>query len=320
MKNNIRLLFWSSLLLVTLIYSCKKEDAQIEQDFEPGKNRVVLMVNGVPREYYFHIPADYTGKEAWPVVFMLHGSSGDGLKFYNISGWKEVGEAEGVLTVFPSSMEYCIIEEGKMKRTTKWNTFRGDWDFCPNETGQDDVAFLRTILSDLKKRVRYDEKRVYLAGFSNGGAMATQCAFEMGLEFAAITENSGSIARDTMFQVNRNMPVMIQFGNMEGPLPGLNNGQPFPLSRFRYLLDSTTVFSNIISTHSNSFGLSTDYTLSGDTSKFVIATFRPLDPSEKHELQIRLVNKMDHMYPNGTNHPLKGAEEQWQWMKQFRLD
>jgi hypothetical protein len=28
---------------------------------------------------------------ATPVVFMLHGTSGGGEKFYNISGWKEVG-------------------------------------------------------------------------------------------------------------------------------------------------------------------------------------------------------------------------------------
>ena len=206
-----------------------------------------------------------------------------------------------------------------MKRTTKWNTYRTDWDLCPNETGQDDILFLQTILFDLKKRVRFDEKRVYLAGFSNGGQMASQCSFEMGLEFAAITANSGAIVRDTIFQVDRNMPVIMQFGNMEGPLPGFNNGKPFPLSRFRYLLDSTTVFSNIISTHSKSFDLTTEYTLSGDTSKFVIATFPARDPGLSHELQIRLVNMMDHLYPNGTNHPLKGAEEQWKWMQRFRL-
>jgi polyhydroxybutyrate depolymerase len=250
---------------------------------------------------------------------MLHGTSGDGLRFYNISGWKELGEKEGILTIFPSSMEYCIVEEGKMKRTTKWNTYRSDWDFCANETGQNDIDFLRTVLYDLKKRLRYDEKSVYLAGFSNGGQMASQCSFEMGLYFAAITANSGAIVRDTVFQVARNMPVMLQFGNMEGPLPGFNNGEPFPLSRFPYLLDSTTVFSNIISTYTKSFDLSPKYTLSGDTNKFVIATFPTLNPGLGHEMQIRLVNMMDHLYPNGTNHPLKGAEEQRKWMQRFRL-
>ncbi|OWY22725.1 hypothetical protein C7N43_22635 [Sphingobacteriales bacterium UPWRP_1] len=74
----------------------------------PGKNRFVTNVDGFNREYYVHVPLSYTPNSAIPVVFMLHGTSGDGDKFYNTSWWKEVGEAENILTVFPSSWQHCI--------------------------------------------------------------------------------------------------------------------------------------------------------------------------------------------------------------------
>ena len=86
----------------------------------PGKHHFTITVHGDTREYYVHIPTRYDGKTSMPVVFMLHGSSGNGLRLYNISGWVQQGEAENIITVFPSSWKYdCVIDEGVEKHNTE---------------------------------------------------------------------------------------------------------------------------------------------------------------------------------------------------------
>lgn len=51
---------------------------------------------------------------------MLHGTSGDGLKFYNISGWKELVEEENFITVFPSALSWCLCMMEIEKHLTRW--------------------------------------------------------------------------------------------------------------------------------------------------------------------------------------------------------
>jgi polyhydroxybutyrate depolymerase len=99
-----------TICLAIGIVSCSDKD-DTGPLYQVGKNRFTLTIGGDVREYFVHVPELYNEGNATPVVFMLHGTSGDGDRFYNISGWKEVGEAENILTVFPSSWQYCIIDD-----------------------------------------------------------------------------------------------------------------------------------------------------------------------------------------------------------------
>ncbi|MBK7697090.1 MAG: hypothetical protein IPI30_23145 [Saprospiraceae bacterium] len=76
---------------------------------------VQFVVDGRMRESIIVQPSTPPPAGGYPVVFMLHGTSGDGLKFYNISGWKELGEDENFITVFPSSLSWCFVEDGVEK-------------------------------------------------------------------------------------------------------------------------------------------------------------------------------------------------------------
>ena len=52
-------------------------------------NREWITADGFQREYWVHVP-EYIKNSSNPgLVVMLHGTSGNGLKFYNISGWAE---------------------------------------------------------------------------------------------------------------------------------------------------------------------------------------------------------------------------------------
>ncbi|MFZ1255451.1 MAG: hypothetical protein WAR77_03820, partial [Saprospiraceae bacterium] len=87
--------FTIGLLLIFLI------DLQSQQRYD-----IQFMLDGHVRECIIVKPSTAPPVGGYPVVFMLHGTSGDGEKFYNISGWKELGQAENFITVFPSSLSW----------------------------------------------------------------------------------------------------------------------------------------------------------------------------------------------------------------------
>lgn len=173
--------------------------------FVKGKNRFLIQVDGDTREYFVHVPTNYDGTTNLPVVFMLHGTSGNGEKFYNESGWVEVGNDENIITVFPSSWRYCIITDGVQKNTTKWNTLPdADWSLCTGQTARDDIKFLKRVITELKAKFAVDTTKIYLEGFSNGGQMAAKCTIEMSDIFAAIVENAGSFTLILLMFPNEN--------------------------------------------------------------------------------------------------------------------
>lgn len=324
--NNYRkntLIYWLTIFI--FIFGCQTDDMSVNSDpaareYDIGKNRYTLTIAGDVREYYVHVPSIYDANQPTPVVFMLHGTSGNGEKFYNISGWKEVGEVENILTVYPSSWRHCIIDDGQVKNTTKWNVYPGSFEYCPGEIPRDDIHFLKQIIIELAQRFAVDSKRMYLAGFSNGGAMAGRSAVEMSDLFAAIVEASGTLPRDTTFTSVRNLPVIYQLGNSDnGWLEALGINSNIPMSSFEILLNNFPPFRGIVNTHTSTLGLASTYTLSGDTSSLLTATFEAVPPSQTQEFKFVLIKDLEHNYPNGTNHPLHGAEIHWSWMKLFTL-
>lgn len=303
------------LLLVVALsaVACRKEGGEDTA----GKKRFTTNVDGDTREYYVHEPSGYDGSEEVPMVIMLHGTSGDGLKFYNISGWKEVGETETILTVFPTSWKYCIFDHtGDRKNTTKWNSQPADWTFCAGEVPRDDEKFLRRIITEMSQMYKVRSDKIYLVGFSNGGQMTAKCGITMSDVFAAVVYNAGGFDMDTTYTPKRRIPTTYQTGNIDWG-PG-NVGPEIALSRIDETITNVDFKAGrTISTTVNSFGLSNNYTLTGDTTYARIATFPSLDNDPDVFHRFVFVKGLNHVYPNGVNHPMKAAKEQWQWLKQF---
>lgn len=327
MKRNLTLLLLV-LFAVLLFSSCSKTDEEVLTPISAnpvkGKNRFTTNIDGSEREYYVHIPQSYTGTSAVSVVFMLHGTSGDGEKFYNNSGWKEVGEDENIITVFPSSWRYCINDNGEIKNTTKWNTTPdADFTFCPGQVPRNDIKFLNTIIAELNSKYKVDNKRIYLAGFSNGGQMAAKCVIELSDKLAAIAENSGSFYLDTQYVPKRKLPVLFQIGN-EDYGPG-NTGPALPLSKLDSILRTPGLpylagrINRIANSHIKYLGLNPNYTITGDTNSVVVANYKTLTLGNGYDFKLSFVKSLGHSYPNGDNHWMEAARVQWAWFKQFSL-
>ncbi|MCE7933384.1 MAG: hypothetical protein DYG96_02200, partial [Chlorobi bacterium CHB2] len=176
MKQAMNLLL---ALVVGLIAVATRLSSQTRYDIN-------MMVDAVKREVIIAVPSGTPPAGGYPVVFMFHGTSGDGEKFFNISGWKEKGEAEKFISVFPSALKYCFTEDGEQKTTTRWNCGELVEDACPGQNLKNDVTFVRAIVDSLKSRFPVNPRKFYVSGFSNGACFAFKLAVEMSDVFAAI--------------------------------------------------------------------------------------------------------------------------------------
>ena len=286
--------------------------------FVIGKNRFTTQVNGDTREYYVHVPKSYNKSMPVPVVFMLHGTSGDGLKFYNISGWKEVGEAENILTVYPSSWRHCIIEDGQRLNTTKWNIYPGNFAYCPGEVPKDDIKFLNQVIDEMCSKFTVNQKMIYFVGFSNGGQMTARIGVEMSDRVAAVVSSAGNLMAGKAYTPKRLLPNLFQVGtNDDRFMPAWGN-QPAPMN-FDQLFAISPAMKGVMGTYQKTYKLDSKYTTGGDPNKIIFLDAKGTSGNPNNVFRFALIKDMTHMYPNGKNFPLNGAQLNWQWLKQFKL-
>jgi polyhydroxybutyrate depolymerase len=314
--------FFILLALTAIVVSkCYRgnTDKDIVKPGTPGKKRFIIVTDGLTREFYVHVPLGYNGKTPMPVVFMLHGSGGNGEKFYNISGWKEVGDAQDILTVFPSSLQYpCVYDDGiKKHHAEKWNSY--DLELCNGDTPADDVKFLSQVIDKLKQVYPVNEKKMYIVGFSNGGEMSSRAAIELSDKFAAAVACAGALPVDTNFLPVRKLPVLLQVGNSdEKLLTKLGAANPLPMD-IDQLYTNFPPVQDVANTFVRALALDSNYETGGDPGSFVYADYTDMSAKNDYIFRFLLVKGLGHSYPNGRNHPMKGAEIHWEWMKNYEL-
>ncbi|MCK1357613.1 PHB depolymerase family esterase [Bradyrhizobium sp. 199] len=115
-------------------------------------------VNGVKRSYTAQLPA----KKPAALVIVLHGKTQRGADMVTRTAWPQVAKREGFAVVFPDGLNHAWADA----RTKAGPALRGP------PVGTDDVAFIAKLVEKLVADGTADAKRVYVAGSSNGGAMA----------------------------------------------------------------------------------------------------------------------------------------------------
>lgn len=138
-----------------------------------GTTDRTVKVGGADRTYKLVIPSNYNGSKANPLVLDFHGIGGDGAGQLGGTTYKNLTNAEGVISAYPTGT------------VSLWNNAKG-WNYGPCCTDVDDVGFAREVVKDISKVACVDPKRVYATGFSNGGGMALQLGCEAADVFAAI--------------------------------------------------------------------------------------------------------------------------------------
>lgn len=131
-----------------------------------------LRIDGVDRHYTVQ-----TGRTPRaPLVIVLHGNSQQGEDMRTRTAWPALARREGFAVAFPDGL-------GR-----GWADGRGadERDRGGPPPGTDDVAFLDALAERLVQQGVADPARIYVAGVSNGGAMAMTLACRQPQRFAAV--------------------------------------------------------------------------------------------------------------------------------------
>ena len=298
----------SAILLILAFVCAASAGAQTRHD-------ITMTVDSVPRQFILSRPGGTPPATGYPIVFMFHGTSGDGEKFYNISGWKEVGQAENFLTVFPSSLEYRFYDDsGKTTRTTKWKNAEAEEILVPGQYMKDDVHFVRTMIDTIASVFPIDRSRIYASGFSNGGCFVSKLAVDMSDVFAAIAPASGPMFPGDSAKPARNIPLAFIIGNKDDRVTTQLGWPEIPLND-----SAKAVFATIMRRYTGTFGLSEAYT---ELTTPITLTYRfttPMPGAAASEFSFTLIKDMTHMYPNGANYPLSAAQQFWTFFKRNPL-
>jgi polyhydroxybutyrate depolymerase len=168
----------------------------------PGDETVTIEFGGLERTYELHVPPSYDGSTAVPLLLNFHGFLGWGAEQRDDTAMVEKADQEGFIAVHPDGVG------------TSWNG--GD---CCGEAalgGIDDVGLARAIVEEVSSRACIDRRRVYAAGFSNGGFLSHRLACEAADVFAAIMPVSGVMGiPDAECKPVRPIPVMHVHGTAD---------------------------------------------------------------------------------------------------------
>ena len=137
---------------------------------------VNLTVNGVVRRYVLMRPTALTSKA--PVLLMLHASGITPEVMASLTEVADVAATQGFWAVLPAAVG---------------NVWKDD----PVKTGADDVNFINALIAQLGTQGA-DLTRIYAAGYSNGGFMATRLACAVSDKIAAF----GIVAATTRYGVS----------------------------------------------------------------------------------------------------------------------
>ncbi len=152
-------------------------------DLGPGAHMRTLIHGGRERSYRVLVPATYQPTDPTPLVVNLHDFGASGVQQELLSAMTPTAEAKGFIVAYPEGVQ-------------------GSWHAgtcCGAALAQnvDDVGFMRALVDDLSSTLCIDPKRVFAAGFSNGGALAHRLACEASDVFAAVASIAGGLLAPT---------------------------------------------------------------------------------------------------------------------------
>lgn len=130
-----------------------------------------------------YLPDDFSPKQTYPVVLLLHGYAGTSSIIDTYFGLSALVTARQFILIVPN---------GKTDSSGLqfWNATDGCCNF--DHAPVDDVAFLRSVLRTA--RAKFHVSSIAVAGHSNGGFMAYRLACEMADQISTVVSFAGAVA------------------------------------------------------------------------------------------------------------------------------
>ena len=187
------------------------------------------------RAFRGYVPSGYDPAKPLTRVVALHGCTGSAAQFRRLTRLDRLAEARKFIVVYPEQSRSANL-------LGCWNWFQD----AHMHRGAGEPSIIAGITARVQRRYAIDPRRIYVTGFSAGGAMASVmgatypnvyaaigvasgCEYAAGAPCAgwrsADPEQAGLLARRAMGSHARPLPVVVFQGDMDTTVPPVNAGQ-----------------------------------------------------------------------------------------------
>jgi polyhydroxybutyrate depolymerase len=280
-----------------------------------------ITINGVTRTFNATLPST---KPA-PLVIVLHGNSQTAEDMATRTSWPKVAAREKFGVVFPDGLNRAWADLRPLEsRATR----------VPPE-GTDDVAFITKLIEKYVGNGSADPKRIYVAGVSNGGAMAMTMICKRADLFAAgasvifnLTDESAEAC-----QPSRPVPMLMMNGTADPLIPyeGGRGTSRFAVDGY-WSTEKTINFWRHIDGCEEQDAASSDLDDRDPDDQSTVTRIASTCP-QGHDVLLYRINDGGHRMPGSfpdtrfprmvnymlgpQNHDIDGAETIWAFFKQF---
>ena len=205
---------WLGLGCAVLVGLCFYASAKLVQRYLATQPRSsasgYLQVGNLKRAYDLHVPASYKSNQPAPLLIALHGTGGNGNVMKQQTGFNQLAEQNGFIVVYPDGVKQ------------HWDARRGNQ---PETTN--DIGFISALIDDLGSRYSIDRRRIYAAGFSNGGTFTHRLACDLSDKITAIAVVSATMPANltSRCQTTKPIPVLLIHGTKDEAIPYATAGR-----------------------------------------------------------------------------------------------
>ena len=171
-----------------------------------------ILIDGHYRSFHFNFPSKKSTSSS--LIFVLHGSGGDGLKaMKGTSKLVALSESENLLVLFPDAY------------LKNWNECRKYAPAVANIENIDEDAFFSKMIDYCEEKYKINKRRVFAIGTSGGGHMVYKFAMTMPEKFKAITAIVANLPDSTnMDCIEKKVPMPVMIINGTKDLTNPYNG------------------------------------------------------------------------------------------------
>jgi polyhydroxybutyrate depolymerase len=206
---------------------------------QPGATQRIA-IGDTGRSVLLHLPAGERQGKPVPLLFVLHGSGGDGAAILKQSGLEATSDRHGFLLAAPDGG--IPLERGFVWNIPGVPTVTGK---VPGPDDADDVAFIRATIDWLAAQGCADRSRVYASGWSGGGRLTSWLGCVASDKLAAIAPVVGLRAGNPLKSDPRRpdpatcrpanpVPVIAFAGDKDGTNPVQGGGAGY----WQYTMDA----------------------------------------------------------------------------------
>jgi polyhydroxybutyrate depolymerase len=182
-----------SVISIVFLFFLIKLNAQVVNDS--------ILIDGHYRSFHFNLPLKNSANAS--LIFVLHGSGGNGLKsMKGTSKLLGVANEENLLIVFP---------DGYLKN---WNECRKNAPAAANVENIDENIFFSKMIDYCATKYSINRKKVFAIGTSGGGHMVYKLAMTMPEKFKAITAIVANLPEaNNMDCIEKKLPIAVMIVN-----------------------------------------------------------------------------------------------------------